>query len=390
MSKRFTDEERVAAVKKYESGYTAESVSTEYGISRSTLYTWRKQLQPDDRGQIPRKQYLMEQELQRLRIENQIYRESGCCPTSPLDSRIEAIHRLKNQYSIHILCRILDVNRATFYHHEFRSPEITQLEEGDALLKPLILEIFQNSSGRFGARRIRVKLLQAGHVVSERRVSRLMKELKISSKGPSPRVNSANDRQYQYYPNKLKRKFLSAAPNLTWVSDITYALVGHDFLYLCVVIDLYSRKVVSYRISEHIDTALVKQAFLDAFHTRGAPENLTFHSDQGTQYTSFEFRQLLKKLGVIQSFSAPGSPHDNAVAESFFASIKKEDFRRNFYKTEDEFQDAVAKYIEFYNDYRPHQRLGSLTPNQAEAEYYEALFEAESTVQVKSENNSEE
>lgn len=114
MSKRFTDEERVAAVKKYESGYTAESVSTEYGISRSTLYTWRKQLQPDDRGQIPRKQYLMEQELQRLRIENQIYRESGCCPTSPLDSRIEAIHRLKNQYSIHILCRILDVNRATF------------------------------------------------------------------------------------------------------------------------------------------------------------------------------------------------------------------------------------------------------------------------------------
>ena len=113
-------------------------------------------------------------------------------------------------------------------------------------------------------------------------------------------------------------------------------------IYLCVVIDLYSRKVVSYRISEHIDTALVKQAFLDAFHTRGAPENLTFHSDQGTQYTSFEFRQLLKKLGVIQSFSAPGSPHDNAVAESFFASIKKEDFRRNFYKTEDEFQDAAG------------------------------------------------
>ena len=93
---------------------------------------------------------------------------------------------------------------------------------------------------------------------------------------------------------------------------------------------------------------------------------------------------------MIQSFSAPGSPHDNAVAESFFASIKKEDFRRNFYKTEDEFQDAVAKYIEFYKDYRPHQRLGALTPNQAEAEYYEALFEAESTVQVKSENNSEE
>ena len=181
MGKRFTEEEKAAAVKKYENGYTAEAVSKEYEISRSTLYAWRKQLQPDSRGQIPRKQYLMEQELNRLRIENQIFRESGCSPSSPLDSRIEAMHRLKDQYSIHILCRVLDVHRSTFYHREFRSPEITQLEENDAILKPLIMEIFQRSSGRFGARRIRVKLLQEGHVVSERRVSRLMKELKISS-----------------------------------------------------------------------------------------------------------------------------------------------------------------------------------------------------------------
>ena len=97
MGKRFTEEEKAAAVKKYENGYTAEAVSKEYEISRSTLYTWRKQLQPDSRGQIPRKQYLMEQELNRLRIENQIFRESGCSPSSSLDSRIEAMHRLKDQ-----------------------------------------------------------------------------------------------------------------------------------------------------------------------------------------------------------------------------------------------------------------------------------------------------
>ena len=98
--------------------------------------------------------------------------------------------------------------------------------------------------------------------------------------------------------------------------------------------------------------------------------NLTFHSDQGSQYTAFEFRNALRNYGVVQSFSAPGSPHDNAVAESFFATIKKEDFRRNYYKTENEFRMAVAKYIEFYNDYRPHQRLGFLTPNQVEMEFY--------------------
>ena len=137
-----------------------------------------------------------------------------------------------------------------------------------------------------------------------------------------------------------------------------------------MVIDLYSRKVVSYSISEYIDTALVTQAFLDAFHTRNPSTSLVFHSDQGTQYTSFEFCNLLKQHKITQSFSAPGSPHDNAVAESFFASIKKEDFRRNYYKTEEEFRTAVAEYVEFYNDYRPHQRLGFLTPNQVEKEFY--------------------
>lgn len=101
----------------------------------------------------------------------------------------------------------------------------------------------------------------------------------------------------------------------------------------------------------------------------------TFHSDQGSQYTAFEFRNALRNYGVVQSFSAPGSPHDNAVAESFFATIKKEDFRRNYYKTENEFRTAVAKYIEFYNDYRPHQRLGFLTPNQVEMEFYRTASE---------------
>ena len=212
--------------------------------------------------------------------------------------------------------------------------------------------------------------MERGYVVSERRILRLMKELGLSSSGLKPRLNSANDRQYHYYPNKLKRNFLTNAPNKVWVSDITYAKVGLDFLYLCVVIDLYSRKVISYSISEYIDTALVTQAFLDAFRAREAPNSLVFHSDQGTQYTALEFCNLLKQHKVTQSFSAPGSPHDNAVAESFFASIKKEDFRRNYYKTEEEFRTAVAEYVEFYNDYRPHQRLGFLTPNQAEKEFY--------------------
>jgi len=373
MANRYTDEMKKAVITQYKKGRSAKDICTECNIAHSTFFLWKKQYTADETGQIPRERYLLEKELKRLRIENNIFKTCGCSPASPLHERLSAIDMHQNEFSIHALCRVLQVNRSTYYHHALRSPDKTQLQIEDEILKPLITDIFSKSKARFGARRIRYKLMELEHIVSERRILRLMNELGLSSTGKKPRLNSANDRQYQYYPNKLKRNFLTDASNKVWVSDITYAKVGMDFLYLCVVIDLFSRKVISYSISEYIDTRLTKQAFLSALSTRGNPPSLVFHSDQGTQYTSFEFCHLLKQHKVIQSFSAPGSPHDNAVAESFFASIKKEDFRRNYYKTEEEFRTAVKEYIEFYNDYRPHQRLGFLTPNQAEKEFYSSI-----------------
>ena len=370
MSKRYPESLKKTVVSQYNGGQSAKTICAEYGIARSTLFLWVKQYTADEPGQIPRERYLLEKEVERLRTENMIFKTCGCSPASPLPERLSAIDLHQEKFSIHALCRVLHVNRSTYYHHAFRSPDKTQLQIEDESLKPLIAEIFSKSKARFGARKIRSKLMELGYTVSERRILRLMKELGLSSSGSKPRLNSANDRQYHYYPNKLKRNFLTDAPNKVWVSDITYAKVGMDFLYLCVVIDLYSRKVVSYSISENIDTALVTQAFLNAFRARKAPAPLVFHSDQGTQYTSFEFCNLLKQHKITQSFSTPGSPHDNAVAESFFATIKKEDFRRNYYKNEEEFRAAVEEYVEFYNDYRPHQRLGFLTPNQAEKEFY--------------------
>lgn len=372
MAKRYAEDFKRMIVKQYQLGNSIKKICTQYNISRSTVFLWIKQYTSDKAGQVPREQYLMQKELERLRMENQIFKICGCAPSSPLSDRLAAIDAHQKEFSLHALCRVLQVNRATYYYHALRAPKQTQLQIEDTMLKPLVKEIFEKSKGRFGARKIRAKLLQEGHVVSERRVLRLMKELELSSKGSHPKLNSANDRQYQYYPNKLKQNFLTDAPNKVWVGDITYAKVGMDFLYLCVMIDLYARKVIGYEVSENIDTNLVSKAFHHAFESRGRPSGLIFHSDQGTQYTSFEFRDLLKRCGVSQSFSAPGTPYDNAVAESFFASIKKEDFRRNYYKTQEEFCAAVREYIDFYNDYRPHQRLGFLTPNQAEKEFYDS------------------
>ena len=164
MAKRYSEELKQTMVGEYEGGRTAKEICAEYGVSRSTLLLWAKQYAPDSYGQIPREQYLMRKELERLRIENQIYKECGCSSNSPLGSRLDAIHHLKDKYSIHALCRVLNVNRSTVYHHELRAPEIPQVVLQDEILKPLIKEIFQNSNELFGARRIRVKLKEKGHI----------------------------------------------------------------------------------------------------------------------------------------------------------------------------------------------------------------------------------
>jgi len=141
---------------------------------------------------------------------------------------------IKRSVQHHALCRVLNVNRATFYNYLLRRPEKTLIQQQDEMLKPLIREIFEKSGRRFGARKIRAKLMEKDYVISERKIIRLMKEIGLSSEAPRRYPNAANDRQYKYYLNKLKRQFLQEAPNLVWVSDITYVRVGEVFYYLCV------------------------------------------------------------------------------------------------------------------------------------------------------------
>jgi Transposase and inactivated derivatives len=374
MAKRYTEEKRTYIVALYQNGSTVPELCAKYGLSRSSLYGWIRQHSGGPaKTKSAREIYLLEKEIERLRITNEILINCGCSIIAPLQEKLPAIERLKGHYSIHALCGTLGVNRATFYNYLLRRPEKTMIQQQDKVLKPFILEIFEKSGRRFGARKIRAKLMENDYVISERRTARLMKEMGLSSKAPRRNPNAANDREYKYYPNRLKRQFLQEAPNLVWVSDITYVRVGDVFHYLCVVIDLFSRKVLSYAISPFIDTELVTAAFEKAFTDRHQPQGLMFHSDQGAQYMAYEFRTLLRKYQVIQSFSKPGVPFDNAVAESFFASIKKEEFRRSFYNTEEELHKAVREYIEYFNDYRPHQRMGFQTPNQVERDFYNSL-----------------
>ena len=165
--------------------------------------------------------------------------------------------------------------------------------------------------------------------------------------------------------------FSVSCPNQVWVSDVTYFKLSAKFYYICAIIDLYSQKVVAYRISEKHSTQLISATFKQTYKDRRPNGKLTFHSDRGTQYTSHSFQKLLKALHITQSFSPSGRPHHNAVMESFFSSMKKEELYRTNYHSVNEFKGQVKHYVDFYNIERPHVAAGYKTPNAYEHLYYE-------------------
>lgn len=232
------------------------------------------------------------------------------------------VYQPENSFSVHELCEALDVARGTFYNHIFRRADRTKYEREQEDLMQKVQRIFDDSSQRFGTEKIRVTLAACGIRVSTRRITAIMQELDLHSVRPEAKKDFKK-RQQARKQNLLKRDFFAACPNQVWVSDITYFRVNGYWLYFCAILDLCSRRVVGFRISRNASTNLVTSAFRKAYQDRGQPKNLTFHSDRGAQYTSGAFTALLQKCGVRQSFSASGRPHDNAVAESFFASFKK-------------------------------------------------------------------
>lgn len=170
--------------------------------------------------------------------------------------------------------------------------------------------------------------------------------------------------------NHLQQNFNPKAPNLVWVSDITYLKAGGKWYYLCIIMDLFSRKVIAWQLSGKADADFVITTFQKAYRKRNAPYGLMFHSDRGIQYTAFSFRQLLDSFHVVQSFSKKGYPFDNAVCECFFKCLKKEETNRRNYHTLQELYTSVFEYIEgYYNTRRPHSSLGLLTPNEKERLY---------------------
>ena len=276
MRKRYTSEEKNELVALYESGQAIRNICAEHHVTKSALYNWIRQNKKTKLSPAITMSatdiVLLQRRVARLAFENEIYKTSGCSVSSPEKEKLEAIKRLRNTYSVHSLCDVLGVRRSTAYYHMNRKPITTLLEKEDVNLREKVKRIFEEHRQCYGARKICETLKQEGIKTTPKRVTRLMKEMELKCNHACPPIRHARPEwRRQYNRNKLNREFNQSAPNKAWVSDITLIKSNGRKYYLCVVIDLFSRKVLSFDLSTGSSTTLVSSAFMQAFVRRNHP-----------------------------------------------------------------------------------------------------------------------
>lgn len=282
----------------------------------------------------------------------------------------------KASFPVDALCKVLEVSRSGYYAWEQRVPSARALEDGQ--LRVHISAIHERSRGLYGAPRVHAELRASGFRVSRKRVARLMSELGLQSRRKR-RFKATTDSKHTLpvAENVLDRKFEVDAPNVAWVTDITYVWTSEGWLYLAAILDLFSRRVVGFAMSERIDRQLALDALTAAIGRRLPNVGLVHHSDRGSQYASGDYQDALSAAGVVCSMSRKGNCWDNAVAESFFATLKTELVYLRRFATKTEAREAIFEFIEsFYNRERRHSTLGYLSPVEFERKFDQDRVEA--------------
>jgi transposase InsO family protein len=272
----------------------------------------------------------------------------------------------KAYFPVRVLCQVLQVSVSGFYSWRKRGP--SQRAREDEQLKVHIRAAHKASRGRYGSPRVQKELCAQDQHVGKKRVARLMKADGLAARRKRRfRRTTDSTHQHPVAPNLLDRQFTVDAPNAVWVTDITYIWTQEGWLYLAAILDLYSRKVVGWAVDESLERHLALDALAMALSNRRPARGLLHHSDRGVQYASDDYQKALKKDGLICSMSRKGDCWDNAVAESFFATLKAELVYLTEYRTRAEARASLFEYIEvFYNRQRRHSAIGYVSPSQFE------------------------
>ncbi len=285
--------------------------------------------------------------------------------------RYRLIEAEKAEHSVSRLCAVLGVTRQGFYVWRRRGPSLRQL--GDEELARLIVTIYDGSLQTYGAPRVQLELADEHQVhVGRKRVARLMRKLElqgVSRRGKKRRTTVADPKQPPA-PDLVERRFEADVPNQLWLADLTYVPTSEGWLFLGIVMDMFSRKIVGWAMRDNLEADLVVDALAMAVTRRRPPAGLVHHSDRGSQYTSLAFGKTLRESGLVASMGSRGDAFDNAACESCISTLKVEWIKRHRYESRDQARLSIFRYIEtFYNPRRRHTSLGGISPDEYERRF---------------------
>ncbi|MDT0178545.1 IS3 family transposase [Enterobacter sp. BRE11] len=376
--KRYPEEFKIEAVKQVvDRGYSVASVATRLDITTHSLYAWIKKYGPDssankEQSDAQAEIRRLQKELKRVTDERDIFKKSRGVLRKAVRLRYAFIRDNTCCWPVRLLCRVLDVHPSGFYAW-LQQPH-SQRHQADLRLTGQIKQFWLESGCVYGYRKIHLDLRDSGQQCGVNRVWRLMKRVGIKAqvgyRSPRARKGEASI----VSPNRLQRQFNPDAPDKRWVTDITYIRTHEGWLYLVVVVDLFSRKIIGWSMQSRMTKDIVLNALLMAVWRRNPQKQVLVHSDQGSQYTSHEWQSFLKSHGLEGSMSRRGNCHDNAVAESFFQLLKRERIKKKIYGTREEARSDIFDYIEmFYNSKRRHGSSDQMSPTEYENQYYQRL-----------------
>ncbi|WP_225036416.1 IS3-like element IS222 family transposase [Pseudomonas aeruginosa] len=364
---------REAAALVLDQGYSHIDACRSLGVVDSALRRWVKQLEAERQGVTPKSKALtpeqqkiqeLEARTNRLEREKAIFKKGYRSLDVGRTRSYALIDQLSEQESVEVVCSAFDVARSCYYVHRLRRRRV---DARRVALRSQVNQLFSQSRGSAGSRSILGMLREEGVTIGRFRVRRLMRELGLVSKQPGSHAYKQATVERPDIPNRLNRKFATEHPNQVWCGDITYVWAQGRWHYLAAVLDLHTRRVIGWAFSAKPDAELVIKALDMAYEQRGKPQQVLFHSDQGSQYASRLFRQRLWRYRMQQSMSRRGNCWDNSPMERLFRSLKSEWVPSTGYLTAQEAQRDISHYLMHrYNWIRPHQFNDGLPPAVAE------------------------